>query len=385
MNASHFLLNKSLFKNSFYKETIQNLLAKADVSINGSRPWDIQVHDERLYSYLFNQASLGLGESYMKGLWDCQAIDQLMYKVLSADLEKQVTRDIKTIWYKIQATFLNRQTVQRAHQDIRKHYDIGNDLFEAMLDKRMIYSCAYWQNAATLEEAQDGKLDLICRKLRLEQGQRILDIGCGWGGFASFAAENYGVEVLGITLSEEQVKLAKKRCKHLPVEIRLQDYRSVNEQFDRIVSVGMFEHVGYKNYDTYMNVIQRILKKDGLFLLHSIGGNSSVTTTDPWINTYIFPNGMMPSISQIAKAAENKLIMEDWHNFGTFYDLTLMEWLKRFKNAWPDLKKRYGDQFYRMWVYYLSCSAASFRTKKNNLWQIVFSIPTNPAAYTSVR
>lgn len=378
-------ISSSSSKSNFYKETVMDLLAKADICVNGSRPWDMQLHDEHLYSYLFQKGSLGFGESYMYGLWDCQALDQLIYKILSADVEKYVQIDIKAFWYKIQAILWNNQSVKRVHRDIRKHYDIGNDLFEAMLDKRMIYSCAYWQNATTLEEAQDNKLDLICRKLQLEKGQRILDIGCGWGGFAGFAAEHYDVEVVGITISEQQVQLARQRCKHLPVEIRFQDYRSVNEKFDRVVSIGMFEHVGYKNYDNYMTIIQNILKEDGLFLLHSIGGNSSGTTIDPWINTYIFPNGMMPSIKQIGKAAEHKFIMEDWHNFGTFYDLTLMEWLKRFKNAWPYLKKKYDGQFYRMWEYYLASSAASFRAKRNNLWQIVFSMPTKHAAYASVR
>ncbi|MDB4918816.1 cyclopropane fatty acyl phospholipid synthase [Mucilaginibacter sp.] len=385
MDANRSVFYSASLKNNFYKETVLGLLAKAEVCINGLQPWDIQVHDEKFYPWIFRQGSLAFGESYMAGMWDCPALDQLMYRLFSANLDQYIPHSFKSLWYKIKTILWNGQSVKRAQQDIRKHYDLGNDLFEAILDKRMMYSCAYWQNAATLEEAQDHKLDLICRKLQLEKGQKILDIGCGWGGFAAFAAERYGVEVVGITLSAEQVKLARERCKHLPVEIRLQDYRSLDEKFDGIVSIGMFEHVGYKNYDYYMNVIQRTLKEDGLFLLHCIGSNSSVTAIDPWINSHIFPNAVIPSVTQIGQAAEHKLVMEDWHNFRVFYDLTLMEWLKRFRNAWPNLETKYDKQFYRMWEYYLSCSAASFRSNKNNLWQIVFSKPKRHTAYQSVR
>jgi len=380
-------LKKPLFhsKISFYEKTIKEVFSRADIRINGSRPWDMQVHDPSVYHILLKNGSLGLGESYMDSLWDCEQLDELLFRALRADLENEAPKSLKLAVYLLRSKLFNLQTEKRAWEVGRKHYDAGNDLYEAMLDKRMMYSCAYWEKAGTLDEAQEQKLDLICRKLKLQPGLSVLDIGCGWGGFAAYAAEKYQVEVTGITISKEQAKLARERCQNLPVEIRVQDYRELDEQFDRVVSIGMFEHVGYKNYDTYMQVVKRALKEKGLFLLHCIGGNSSVTATDPWINKYIFPNGMMPSIAQIGRSAEQKFILEDWQNFGVFYDRTLMEWLKRFKNAWNALKDRYDDRFYRMWTYYLCASAASFRAKKTSLWQLVFSQPSNLDYYQSIR
>lgn len=367
------------------KEIVRSLLLRADIQINGSNAWDIQVHDQRFYSCVFNEGSLGLGEAYMSGMWDCQELDTMFFKLLSANMEQQVAHSFRIMLYRLMSVLFNRQALRQAQRDVRKHYDLGNDLFEAMLDERMIYSCAYWQNANTLEEAQVKKLDLICRKLRLEKGQRILDIGCGWGGFAAFAAERYEVEVTGLTLSVEQVKFAATHYRDLPVDIRLQDYRNLHGKYDHIVSVGMFEHVGYRNYRGFMEMVKNNLKENGLFLLHTIGNTTSAKMTDPWIHRYVFPNGMMPSIRQIGRAAEGQFIMEDWHNFGHFYDLTLMEWLNRFKSAWPELEHKYGKVFYRMWTYYLCCSAASFRAKKNQLWQIVFAQASDFRIYQPVR
>jgi len=214
---------------------------------------------------------------------------------------------------------------------------------------------------------------------------RVLDIGCGWGETLRLAAERYGITGVGITVSEQQAAYARELCKSLPVEIRLQDYRRLNEQFDRILSIGMFEHVGYKNYHTYMRVVRRCLNNDGLFLLHSIGGNKSVRDTDAWIAKYIFPNGMLPSIRQIAGASEDLFIMEDWHNLSVHYDKTLQAWRQNFENSWAVLKQQYNETFRRMWYYYLSICAASFRARKNQLWQIVFSPHGEPGGYLSIR
>ncbi|HYK77506.1 MAG TPA: cyclopropane fatty acyl phospholipid synthase [Daejeonella sp.] len=371
--------------NNLYKNLAHRLLDKADVNVNGSRRWDIQVNDESVYALWLKKGSIGLGESYMNGLWDCENLDEFICRILRANLRNAGGSYWKKLIYKAQALVFNQQSVKKAGEVGLKHYDVGNDLYEAMLGKEMVYSCAYWQNASSLEEAQEQKLDLICRKIKLQPGQKVLDVGCGWGGFARFAAQKYGAEVVGITISHEQYNLARQRCAGLPIEIKLQDYRSVYEEFDRIVSIGMFEHVGYKNYRTFMQMVHRCLKKNGLFLLHCIGSNTSEISTDPWINKYIFPNGMLPSVMQITRSIENLFVLEDWHNMGVFYDLTLQEWLRRFKQAWPELKKNYNERFYRMWVYYLSCSAASFRAKENNLWQIVFSRQENDQFYQSVR
>jgi cyclopropane-fatty-acyl-phospholipid synthase len=254
-----------------------------------------------------------------------------------------------------------------------KHYDIGNDLYEKMLDSRMIYSCGYWKDAQNLDEAQENKLELTCRKLKLAAGQKVLDIGCGWGGTARYMAEHYGVEVVGATISQAQAELARTRCAGLPVEILLMDYRDLKGRFDKIVSIGMFEHVGPKNYRTYFSKVSELLKEDGLFLLHTIGSNTSAISTDPWIERYIFPNGVIPSAQQISAAFEGCFVMEDWHNFGSYYDQTLMAWRENFDRAWPELKQSYDERFRRMWDYYLASCAASFRARDNQLWQIVLS------------
>ena len=243
----------------------------------------------------------------------------------------------------------------------------------------------YWKEAKTLAAAQEAKLELVCKKMSLEPGMKVLDIGCGWGSFALYAAEHYGVEVVGITVSKEQVTLANERGQGLPVTFRLQDYRDVTEPFDRIVSLGMFEHVGYKNYRDYMKAAARCLKDDGLFLLHTIGWIKSETSLDPWIHKYIFPNGMLPSLAQISKASEELFVMEDIHSFGTDYDKTLMAWHENFEEHWPELKDKYDERFYRMWRYYLLVCAGSFRARKNQLWQIVFSKNGVVSGYKSFR
>ncbi|RQO69875.1 cyclopropane fatty acyl phospholipid synthase [Pedobacter sp. KBW06] len=366
-----------------YQSTIETLISPAGIHLNGTDDFDIHVYDDRFYRHVLRYGSLGLGESYMNEWWDCKALDTFLYRLLTVNLEKRVRHHLQ--WQSLKAKIFNLQSITRAVEVAKKHYNIGNDLFEKMLDKYMIYSCAYWSKASTLEEAQEDKLDLICRKLKLSAGMEILDIGCGWGGLAQFAAERYQVKVTGVTISSEQAALARKRCEGLPVRILLEDYRLLTGSYDRIVSVGMFEHVGYKNYDTFMKVVKQCLRKDGIFLLHCIGGNESGIHTDPWIDRYIFPNGMMPSPTQISNAAEPYFALQDWHNFGLDYDRTLMEWLKRFRNSWDQIKAHYDDQFYRMWEYYLCISAASFRAHKNNLWQIVYTHPDYPERYSGVR
>jgi cyclopropane-fatty-acyl-phospholipid synthase len=353
-------------------DRIEHLLSLADVTVNGRRPWDIHITNENFYHRILKSGSLGLGESYMDGWWDAQQVDEFICRVLKANLQKRVLSLQDFILY-IEALITNQQCARRSYEVGEKHYDIGNELYEHMLDKRMIYSCGFWKKAKTLDEAQEDKLDMVCRKLELEPGMRILDIGCGWGGMAEFAARNYGVKVLGITISREQVALARKRCEGLPIEIRLQDYRRLEETFDRVLSLGMFEHVGYKNYRIFMKKVSRLLKDNGLFLLHTIGSNTSQKTNDIWIDKYIFPHSMLPSAKQISAAIEGVFVLEDWHNFGSDYDKTLMHWFENFKNSWNSLKQNYDERFFRMWKYYLLSCAGSFRARYNQLWQIVLS------------
>ena len=374
------------------KEKIQKLLSLVDIKINGSRDWDIQVYNEKLYSRVLAGGALALGESYMDGWWDCKTIDQFIYRTLRGDLKEKII-GIPLILSTVKAKLLNLQTTSRSKEVGKKHYDIGNRLYKLMLDKELNYSCACWKNAKNLDKAQENKLDLICRKIGLKKGQRVLDIGCGWGSFAKHAARKYKAKVVGITISKEQVKLAKENCKGLPIEIRFQDYRDLNEKFDHIISIGMFEHVGYKNYNTFFDVARKHLKDDGLFLLHTIGGNRSSYGGDPWVLKYIFPNSMLPSVAQIGKAIERKFVMEDWHNFSADYEKTLLAWYDNFEKSWPELAKLqdekgeliYSDRFYRMWRYYLLMFAGTFRARTNQLWQIVLSPRGVRGGYQSIR
>ena len=360
------------------------LLAIADIEINGSRPWDIQILNENFFTKVLSKGSVGLGESYMDNWWQVDQLDEFFTKLLSANIDQHAS--VKNIgWDIIRAKLFNQQTQRQAFANAQHHYDAGNDIYQRMLDKRMIYSCGYWKNARNLDEAQEHKLDLACKKLYLEPGMRLLDVGCGWGETARFAAEKYGVEVVGVTVSKDQYKIAKEKNRSLPVEIRLQDFRDLKEKFDRIVSIGMFEHVGCKNYRTYFSKMKENLKSDGLFLLHTIGSNLSVSNIDEWIGKYIFPNAMLPSVRQIGETSEGEFVLEDWHNFGPDYDKTLMAWYKNFNTSWDDLKDKYGERFYRMWEYYLLSCAGSFRSRKNQLWQIVFSPEGMPGGYVTVR
>ncbi len=360
-------------KKSGVQETVQKIFARADVRLDGARPWDLRVRNPDFAGRLLAGGSLALGESYMDGWWSCQALDQLFDRILRAGVDHEAPRNVASIWHAAKAKIVNRQCKSRAGLVGKRHYDLGNRLFRHMLDKRMIYSCAFWDHASTLDEAQENKLELICRKIDLKPGMRVLDIGCGWGGFARWAAEKYDARVLGLTVSREQATYAREHSRGLDVAIELKDYRDLEGQFDRVVSIGMMEHVGAKNYRTYMQVLHRSLKPSGLCLVQTIGGNTSVSTTDPWIDRYIFPNSMLPSIRQIAAASEGLLVMEDWHSFGTHYDRTLMAWHRNFTRNWSNLKDLYDERFYRMWTYYLLSCAGSFRARRNQLWQIVFS------------
>ncbi|CAM3700936.1 cyclopropane fatty acyl phospholipid synthase [Rahnella bruchi] len=370
--SSSCIEDLSIQDNQWYR-IASEMLAMADIQVNGNRPFDLKVKNTDFFKRVLQEGSLGLGESYMDGWWECDRLDIFFQRVLRAGLENKLPHHFKDTLRVAAARLTNLQSRKRAWIVGKEHYDLGNDLFTLMLDPYMQYSCGYWKEATTLEEAQEAKLKMICDKLQLKPGQRLLDIGCGWGGLSEFAARNYGVSVVGVTISAEQQKLAQKRCEGLDVTILLQDYRDLNDQFDRIVSVGMFEHVGPKNYQTYFNVAKRNIKPDGIFLLHTIGSNKTDLNVDPWIDKYIFPNGCLPSIQQIAQTSESLFVMEDWHNIGADYDRTLMAWHERFQKYWPELAEKYGDRFHRMFTYYLNACAGAFRARDIQLWQVVFS------------
>ena len=355
----------------WFEERAARLLEPADVQLDGNRPWDIRINHPGFIRRVMLQGTLGLGEAYMDGWWDCDQLDELFYRLAKANVDRAV-HDWRALLLQGISRIINLQTRRRARRVGERHYDLGNELFERMLDPRMLYSCGYWREARTLAEAQEAKLELIAKKLQLEPGMKVLDIGCGWGGAAAFLAERYGVEVTGVTISREQWEYAKGRWLDLPVKFLLQDYRDVTGTFDRAYSIGMFEHVGVRNYAEYMRVVRGLLKPDGLFLLHTIGRNESARHTNPWIAKYIFPNSMLPSIRQIGEAMEGRFVMEDWQNFGADYDRTLLAWHANFEAA-SDLPPQYDERFRRMWRLYLMMSAGGFRARRMQLWQLVLS------------
>ena len=364
----------------FAQRRLERLLTETDIRFNGPNPWDICVSDPEFFSTLLLNGSLSLGEGYMKGSWECAQIDEFINRLLRSPVaQNHAFLSHALSW--LSARVFNLQNHRRAFQVGEHHYDIGNDLYQAMLDPSMVYSCGYWADSNTLASAQQAKLDLICRKLALQPGMSVLDIGCGWGSFAKYAAEHYGAEVVGVTVSKEQAQWAENNCRDLPVDIRLQDYRELAQQFDAVVSVGMFEHVGHKNYRVFMEVVARCLKPQALCLLHTIGKNHNRMGLDPWTAKYIFPNGEIPSMRRIATAVESLLVVEDWHNFGPDYDKTLMAWFRNFDDAWDHLKENYSEVFYRMWKYYLLSCAGAFRARRLQLWQIVLSKGLSEQAY----
>ena len=357
---------------SFFKKKLEQLFDSADIQINGNRPWDIHIHNPLVFRRAITEGNLGLGESYMEGYWDCADLEEFCFRLLRIKADEKIVAPVMFIGKLIGKTY-NLQHPSRAYTVGERHYNTGNDLFKAMLDSRMIYSCGYWKEAETLDEAQEKKLRLIFDKLQLQPGMHLLDIGCGWGGAARFASEHYKVAITGVTVSTEQAAIAKEVCRELPVSIEVVDYRKLEGCYDRIYSIGMFEHVGYKNYRDYFELVSRCLKPDGLTLLHTIGSNTPCTNGDPWSCKYIFPNSMLPSASQITKNYEDLLMLEDWHVFTYDYSLTLRAWYKNFEKEWPDLRSRYDATFRRMWHYYLLSFSGAFRARSIQLWQVLLS------------
>ena len=356
-----------------YTEVVRDIFSKMNVALQGTGPCDIRVHDDGFYKRFIRDGSLGLGESYMDGWWDCERLDELFARIARSNLSRQLRKNPKVVLFFLRARFSNVARKSRAFEIGERHYDLGNELFQNMLDSKMIYSCGHWEGTTSLGEAQENKLRMICNTIGLKSGMRILDIGCGWGGFAKFAAEHYGARVVGITVSKKQLELGQEMCAGLPIELRLQDYRDVEGEFDRIVSMGMFEHVGYKNHKAYMKIVHRCLKEEGIFFLETIGRSETAVAPDPWIEKYIFPNSLSPSIKQIADSTEGLWIMEDWDNCGTDYDKTLMSWHENFRRNWTKIQHEYDDRFYRMWSYFLLMCAGLFRSRYVQPWQIVFT------------
>lgn len=366
------------------KEICLRLLDQAGVSVNGDEPWSIRVHDERLWDRVTAQHRLGLGEAYMEGWWDCEKLDEALTRLIAVNAAAAIRPTAMTVAHALKSMVFNHQTKRRAVKNAQHHYDIGNDFFSRMLDEEMVYSCGYWDNSSSLDEAQIAKLDLVCKKLHLEPGMRVLDVGSGWGSFLRHAVRNYGVVGFGISPATQQIKLARERSEGLDINFSQMDYRDLTGSFDRIVSIGMMEHVGPKNLKKFFAKCDELLADDGIMLHHTISSISSKNHTDPFIDRYIFPGGVLPSIAQISKIVEKKWVIEDVHNFGPDYDLTLMKWHQNINAKWDELPQ-YDERFRRMWNYYLLGSAAGFRTRSLQLIQVVLRRPGRATKYRSVR
>ncbi len=344
-------------------------------------PWGIEVRDESVIRRVAREGILGLGEAYLKDHWTADRLDEVIYRAFTHPVPRPspIAR-LRWVLMVAEQRLFNRQSGPRAFNIGVRHYDLGNDLFRCMLDESMTYTCGYWANARTLNEAQEAKLELVCRKLRLRPGLHVLDIGCGWGNFARYAAQRYGVRVTGITVSRQQAEFARQRCQGLPVEIRLQDYREVSETFDRIVSIEMIEAVGRKNIPTFYRVVDRCLKHDGLFVLQAISANTLSRSSDwrldqfaLWLLKYIFPDGYLPKQSELVELEGTSLRIEDRESFGLDYDRTLLAWASNFNAGWDQLKDQYDDEFRRRWNFYLHGCAAAFRARLIHLYQIVYA------------
>jgi cyclopropane-fatty-acyl-phospholipid synthase len=357
---------------------VRTIFSSVGIEVGGHQKHDVRVRDPRFYGRILRDGSMGFGESYMDGWWDSDALDETLVKLGRADVNTVMRQNWQMIPQALKARLLNMQRGDNAFDVAERHYDLGNELYSAMLDERMVYTCGYWRNSDDLASAQEAKLDLVCRKIGLCEGMSVLDLGCGWGSFAKFAAERYGAKVTGVTISKEQVELGRYRCAGLPVDIRLQDYRDVTGSYDAVISIGIMEHVGAKNYRTYVKLVDSCLAPDGVAFVHTIGGNRSRRDIEPWIHKYIFPNAVLPTISQLGAALEGIFVLEDVHNFGPDYDRTLMAWDENFRAAWPKLKARYDERFYRMWRYYLCMSAAGFRSRQLQLYQLVLTRTGTP-------
>jgi cyclopropane-fatty-acyl-phospholipid synthase len=364
-------------------DTANNLESKVDIP-------------PKVLALLKKGGLFALGEAYMKGEWTTDNLTGLLYRLVTQDPELPVQfRKIspRIIAYVLQDMVTNSQIGRGAFEVGERHYDLGNDLFAAMLDQTtMTYTCGYWKQATTLDEAQVAKIDLICHKLMLQPGMRVLDIGCGWGNFAAHAAKHYGVSVVGLTISKEQAALAKERCKGLDVEIVLEDYQKYTGSFDRIVSIEMIEAVGRKNLPVYFAMIKRCLRDKGHFLLQAITATTfTATSAVPldqyilWLRKRIFPNGYLPNHAEIVAPIEQGLIIEDVHNFSADYAKTLDAWMANFDRNWASLEAKYGNEFRRMWEYYLRGCEALFRARMVQLYQVVYCKGGVPGGYTAVR
>ncbi len=333
-------------------------------------------------------APLGFGESYMDGWWDVQDLDELVFRVASANVDSSANISWENLTLALKNSLLNVQTRFGVKKLIRTQYNLNSHFFELFLFPYNQYTCFYFKDTNDPAVAEEKRLDLICRKLELTKSDKVLDIGSGWGGFARYASEKYGCHVTGISVSKEQNDYARKYTKGLPVTIKYLDYHKLHGKFNKVFSGGMIEHVGAKNHRTYMAKIHRVLSDDGLFLLDCLGESVTRKNTDAWTDKYIFPNSLVPSATQMIRVIEGLFVIEDWHNFGNDYAKTCVAWFERFDQNWKKIQKlgeQFDNRFYRMWKLYLLASAGYLRARHIQQWQIVLSKKGVIGGYVSVR
>ena len=361
-------------------------LKDADIVLNGSRPWDPQIHDPRTFwARLFGRGTLGLGESYMDGVWDVADMAEFFNKVLRSRVPEGLKLTPNVVSQVLKARLFNMQDIARSRRVAAMHYN-QTEAYRASLDHRMTGSCGYWPEGVNdLDAAQDAKLDLVCRKIGLRPGQTVWDIGCGWGAFMGFAAEKYGANCVGVTVSPDQAAYGRDRYKGLPIEFQVKDYREFAGRTDHVVSMGMFEHVGWRNYRTYFETARRVISDDGLFMLHTIGSQSTTHTIEAWLEKYIFPGGVIPSMAQIGKAIDGLFAVIDVHNIGPHYDRTLCAWYANFERNWKQDRTAEEERFFRMWKYYLLSCAGGFRSRALQVWQFVLATRGVPEGYATQR
>ncbi len=355
---------------------VRELYATAGVQIDGPNPWDVTVHEPKFYQKLLRYGELGMGESYIDGWWDCEALDLMIDKLIRAKLHLVLKGNLKMRLSAVKAVVFNLQNEKRSTKSARAHYDIGNDLYKLMLGKRMQYTCGYFKDTDDLDEAQEAKLHLICKKLGLQPGMKVLELGCGFGGLAIFAAEKYGVEMTCYNVSKAQLELARDRAGDLPITFNMADYREASGQYDAVVSVGMMEHIGYKNHRTLMEVIEQSMTDEAVALVHTIGSNIGRLRAEGFVDKYLFPNAVSPSVAQFGKAIDGLLVAEDVHNIGPHYSPTLLAWWKNFSEGYHALDHQsYDQRFYRLWRYYLLAASGASTARKGQLWHWVLTKP----------
>ncbi len=352
----------------------------------------IRLTDTSLYHKLFFNPELYAGEAYMDGTLVCEqrGIRGLLeiFAHNRVRLRKQPAQKVLRKWMKKIKKWQQRNKQPAAQKNVQHHYDISNEFYKLFLDDDMNYSCAYFENSnISLEHAQRAKQLHIASKLNLDSGNTVLDIGCGWGSMAIFLAENFGCNVTGVTLSKEQQELAIERVKAKglsnKVDIQLRDYRDVDEKFDRVISIGMFEHVGVVNYLEYFKKIKYLLNDDGCAVVHSIGRKGGPGNTGKWVRKYIFPGGYSPSLSETFSEIEKSgLWVTDCEILRMHYAETLLEWENRFQKNRKLVSEMFDERFCRMWEFYLIVSEFSFRHGKHMNFQIQLTKNVGSLPYT---